>query len=54
MTQNNQAKTQDVIFEIKNRLDIVDVISEHIALKNPEEISGDCVLSIKKKLLLSL
>src|SRR3989339_1838763 len=33
MAENFQSKTQDVIFEIKNRLDIVDVVSEHVVLK---------------------
>ncbi|OGI21001.1 MAG: DNA primase [Candidatus Melainabacteria bacterium RIFOXYA2_FULL_32_9] len=33
MSQNLQSKTQDVIFEIKNRLDIVDTVSEHVVLK---------------------
>ena len=31
--QDTRSKSQDIVFEIKNRLDIVDVISEHIVLK---------------------
>lgn len=44
---------QDVVAQIKDRLDIVDVVSKHVILKNQEAITGDAALFITKKHLLS-
>ena len=43
---------EELISQIKDRLDIVDVVSEQVILKKMEVIIGVCVLFIKKKHLL--
>jgi len=40
------------IEEIRNRIDIVDFVSQYLTLKKREETLSDYVLSIKKRLLL--
>ena len=44
----------ELVQQIKERLDIVDVVSEQVVLKNGEIITGDCVRFTRTKILHSV